>query len=85
MIGYSDAPLAWGQTRGMAQVLGVNLPDAVVSGWLTRKELGRIVDTCQACLQKQDCLQWLAKATASPCLPVFCPNRKALMDLSENR
>lgn len=85
MIGYSDAPQAWSQTRGMARVLKVNLPDAVVSGLLTRKELGQIVDQCQSCPHTEQCLHWLAKATTAPCLPVFCPNRSVLLGLAESR
>jgi hypothetical protein len=82
MIGYSDAPMAWGLTRGMARLLGVNLPNAVVDGWLSRAELARLVDRCQACGQKQACTAWLATAASAPCLPVFCPNKPELEVLS---
>lgn len=82
MIGYAEAPLAWGLTRGMARVLGVNLPSAVVEGWLSRKELGALVDRCAACSQKSACTAWLATAISTPCPPVFCPNKSALEVLS---
>ncbi|MFN4130696.1 MAG: DUF6455 family protein [Paracoccaceae bacterium] len=82
MIGYSETPLAWGLTRGMARVLGVNLPSAVVEGWLSRKELGQLVDCCEACTQKPACMAWLATTAGSPCPPVFCPNKSALEVLS---
>ena len=36
MIGYPEAPKAWWLTRGMARISGVNLPRAVVEGWLQR-------------------------------------------------
>lgn len=78
MIGYSEAPIAWGLTRGMARVLGVNLANAVVDGWLSRAELGALVDRCQSCEQKSACTLWLAKAASAPCLPVFCPNKPAI-------
>lgn len=78
MLGYSDAPLAWGLTRGMARSLGVNLTSAVVDGWLTRPELARLVDRCQTCEQKPACMKWLSVAAATPCVPVFCPNKEAL-------
>jgi hypothetical protein len=39
MIGYPEAPRAWWLTRGMARISGVNLPRAVVEGWLQRDEL----------------------------------------------
>ncbi|RGP35235.1 DUF6455 family protein [Pseudotabrizicola alkalilacus] len=82
MIGYSETPLAWGLTRGMARVLGVNLAAAVVEGWLSRKELGHLVDRCEACSQKAACSAWLATAAGGPCPPVFCPNKSALEVLS---
>ncbi|MCU0900564.1 MAG: DUF6455 family protein [Cypionkella sp.] len=82
MIGYADSPLAWGLTRGMARLLGVNLPSAVVEGWLSRKELGQLVSRCEACGQKTACTNWLAVAHGSRCPPVFCPNKTALEDLT---
>ncbi|WP_232622628.1 DUF6455 family protein [Pseudorhodobacter sp. MZDSW-24AT] len=82
MIGYAESPLAWGLTRGMARLLGVNLPSAVVEGWLTRRELGQLVARCEACGQKSACTAWLAIAAGTPCLPVFCPNKSALEVLS---
>jgi hypothetical protein len=82
MIGYTEAPLAWGLTRGMARLLGVNLPSAVVEGWLSRKELGQLVDRCNACTQKTACTAWIASAKGSVCPPVFCPNKAALEVLS---
>ena len=82
MIGYSEAPMAWRLTRGMARVLGVNLPTAVVDGWLSRAELATLVNRCQACSQQAACTAWLATAATSPCLPVFCPNKPELEVLS---
>ncbi len=82
MIGYTDNPAAWGLTRGMAHVLGVRLTDAVVDGWLSRAELGTLVDRCEACDQKTACSAWLSQASALPCMPVFCPNKSALEVLS---
>ena len=70
--------MAWGLTRGMARVLGVSLPKAVVEGWLSRAELAVLVGRCQACPQKSACTRWLASAATSPCLPVFCPNKSEL-------
>lgn len=78
MIGYSDAPLAWSLTRGMARVLGVRLTDAVLDGWLSRAELAKLVGRCEACSQKAACTAWLAQAATSPCPPVFCPNKTEL-------
>lgn len=78
MLGYSESPMAWGLTRGMARLLGVNLPHAVVDGWLTRRELATLVERCSNCGQSAACTQWLATAVSAPCLPVFCPNKKEL-------
>lgn len=82
MIGYADSLLAWGLTRGMARLLGVNLATAVVDGWLSRRELGQLVDRCEACSQKEACTAWLATAAGSSCPPVFCPNKSAIEGLS---
>lgn len=82
MIGYTEAPMAWGLTRGMARVLGVNLPGAIVDGWLSRAELAALVDRCQVCTQQPACTAWLAHAASAPCLPVFCPNKRDLEVLS---
>jgi hypothetical protein len=82
MIGYVEAPLAWGLTRGMAQVLGLSLPEAVVDGWLSRSELANLVDRCQACARSADCTGWLARVTKADALPDFCPNKSAIEALA---
>lgn len=74
MIGFTEAPQAWSLTQGMARLAGVNLPSAVIEGWLTRRELSRLVGRCQSCGQSQRCLPWLAMARAAP-LPEYCPNK----------
>lgn len=78
MIGYVEAPLAWGLTRGMGRVLGVNLADAVIEGWLSRAELAVLVGRCQACDRAGDCTTWLARQVAAEALPGFCPNKGPL-------
>lgn len=78
MIGYVEAPMAWALTRGMARVLGVNLTDAVVDGWLGREELATLVDRCQACDRSAQCTHWLGSVTKAPALPAFCANKAAL-------
>jgi len=78
MIGYSDAPRAWGFTRGAARVVGVNLTDAVLEGWLSRGELGQIVDTCTSCQQAQPCTDWLAHTAKADHLPGYCPNKAVI-------
>ena len=65
MIGYVEAPMAWGLTRGMGRVLGVNLADAVIEGWLSRAELAVLVGRCQACDKAEDCTRWLARRAVS--------------------
>lgn len=82
MIGYVEAPRAWGLTRGMARVLGLNLTRAVLDGWLTRDELAVIVDRCQECDRCGDCTAWLARMVSSEALPGFCPNKTLLEALS---
>lgn len=81
MIGYPEAPKAWWLTRGMARIAGVNLPRAVVEGWLQRSELEDLVTRCCACGNGSDCEQWLAKSGDAQQMPMFCPNRNALQSL----
>jgi hypothetical protein len=81
MIGYVEAPMAWGLTRGMARAVGVNLTGAVVEGWLSRAELGDLVDRCQACGRIEDCTRWMARHVTAEALPEFCPNKRPLESL----
>lgn len=62
----------------MARLIGVNLTGAVVEGWLTRAELGEMVDRCQACPASETCTRWLGTHISAPALPAFCPNKSAL-------
>jgi hypothetical protein len=78
MIGYAEAPKAWGLTRGMGRVLGVSLTGAVVEGWLQRGELAALVDRCQACGQDADCTGWLASHVTAETLPDFCANKDGI-------
>jgi hypothetical protein len=81
MLGFTEAPLAWGLTQGMARVVGVNLPAAVVEGWLSRAELARLVSRCQTCGRAQACIHWLAVARNAP-MPDACPNKPELESLA---
>lgn len=81
MIGFAEAPRAWSHTRGMASVLGYSLTTAVVEGWLSRNELGRLVDACEACGQTGPCVDWLARNVSSDTLPAFCRNSATLAAL----
>ena len=74
MIGVVDAPRAWGQVRGMARSVGVDLVAAVTEGWMTRAELGAMLDTCVGCVHADDCLIWLGGHVSSDLPPSFCGN-----------
>jgi len=78
MIGYPEAPKAWWLTRGMARICGVNLPQAVVDGWLPRRELETLIARCAACDRGKDCESWLATAGGARQMPVYCPNRQMI-------
>lgn len=78
MMGYVEAPMAWGLTRGMGRAVGVNLTDAVVDGWLTRAELADLVERCQACDRAEDCTRWLGSHVSAEALPAFCPNKAGI-------
>ncbi|MFM7335006.1 MAG: DUF6455 family protein [Tabrizicola sp.] len=75
MIGYPEAPRAWWLTRGMARISGVNLPRAVVEGWLQRDELEELIARCAACRQSEVCETWLVQSGAAQAMPDFCPNK----------
>ena len=77
MIGYPDAFRAW-WTRGMARISGVNLPRAVVEGWLQRSELDSLVNRCAACGRGLQCESWLARSGAAHNMPEFCPNKPGI-------
>ena len=82
MIGYPEAPKAWFLTRGMARISGVNLPQAVVEGWLPREELEALIARCAACTHGRDCEAWLAASGGAQAMPSFCPNRRAIEALA---
>jgi hypothetical protein len=82
MIGYPEAPRAWWLTRGMARVAKVNLPQAVVDGWLSRDELALLIARCEGCTATDRCQTWLASSGAAPAMPQFCPNKPAIEALS---
>ena len=78
MIGYEDTPKAWWLTRGMARISGVNLPQAVVEGWLQRDELEELVNRCAACRNWRECEAWLSRSGPARTMPDFCPNKAAI-------
>jgi len=78
MIGYEAMPRAWWLTRGMARVCGVNLPRAVVEGWLQRDELAALVARCAACGRVELCETWLVTSGPRRAMPDFCPNKPGI-------
>lgn len=84
MLGYPEAPRAWWLTRGMARLVGVNLPQAVVDGWLSREELSALVMRCESCTCHGRCDSWLAQSGDAHEMPGFCPNKPGLEALSPN-
>ena len=78
MIGYPEAPKAWWLTRGMARISGVNLPQAVVEGWLMRDELEDLIARCAACPHGAECEAWLMQSGAATVMPDFCPNKAGI-------
>ncbi|MBP9184842.1 MAG: hypothetical protein KBF78_17035 [Fuscovulum sp.] len=82
MIGFSEAPRAWWLTRGMARIIGVNLSQAVVDGWLSRDELAGIVARCEGCRLQTSCDRWLALSGRERSMPDFCPNKPVIESLS---
>jgi hypothetical protein len=83
MIGYPDAPKAWWLTRGMARIAGVNLPHAVVDGWLKRTELEDLVTRCATCTLSESCETWLSQSGNAVAMPHFCPNKPKIEALHD--
>lgn len=81
MIGYARAPGAFGRTRAMARVVGLDLTAAVVEGWLSRAELEALISRCASCGRAGDCDRFLSTARPGAALPPHCANRTALDDL----
>lgn len=82
MIGYVEAPRAWWMAHGMARVAGVNLPRAVLDGFVERRELARMVNRCQGCIQTEACQVWLGAGARNRPLPQWCANKDAIESLS---
>ena len=83
MFEYTQAPITWALVRGMAQRAGFDAPRAVLDGWLSRAELGRLVDMCQKADCAKGCMDVLAtpsKTTAAP--PQFCAIKAELEALA---
>lgn len=81
MIGIADETGAWTLTKAMARRAGVDLPAAVVEGWLTRPEVSRLVCTCERCGLTSLCTDWLATPRV-PHLPAFCRNKDEIEALA---
>lgn len=73
---YPTAPQAWDRTRHMARSIGVDLPRAVLDGWLTRRDLDSLVCACAACASTT----CPPPATGRP-EPSACTNRATLESL----
>ncbi len=82
MIGFPEAPRAWGLTRGMARLLGFSLPQAVVEGWLSRRELALLVQACARCDCQGHCDRMLSHPGPAAGVPGFCPNKQGLEALA---
>ncbi|MFM2390026.1 MAG: hypothetical protein RLZZ437_1581 [Pseudomonadota bacterium] len=82
MLGYADAPEAWGRAQRMAQARRLNLAAAVVDGWLNRSELGELVDQCRTCLKGVQCNAWVSDHRFAPAVPAFCANKPLIEALA---
>ena len=84
MIGYVEAPITWGLVRGMARRVGLDVPRAIVEGWLTRAELAKIIAQCQSAGCAKGCMLVLATPSgpASQSPPSFCAIKAELEALA---
>ena len=74
-MGFIASPFAWGLTRGMARVLGINLVEAVAEGWFSRRDLAEMVETCETCEEMRRCTVFLGLTPRAESLPAFCANK----------
>ena len=81
MIGLAGTSEAWGLTKAMAGRAGVDLPGAVVEGWMTRRDLTRLVSACEGCGLMARCSDWLVRP-ATGRLPAWCRNRDEIEALA---
>lgn len=82
MTEIQEMPQAWALTQGMARVVGVSLPRAVIAGGLTRADLARLVERCQCCGQSGKCIHWLASSGPARALPGYCANKAGIEALA---
>jgi len=84
MIGYVDAPITWSLVRGMARRAGVDVPRAVIDGWLTRADLAEIVERCATGACAKGCIDVLATSNGSVAQspPSFCAIKAELEALA---
>ena len=75
MLDDGAAPLAFGLTRGMARVIGVDIIRSVGAGRISRDEFEALVDRCTACPHHLRCAQYLGVTLKAPSLPAHCPNK----------
>ena len=83
MLFGGPAPMAYGLTRGMARVIGIDLIGAASDGQITHRELEAMIDTCAACPHTARCTQFLAVTLETAQPPEYCgikPSLKALKD-----
>ena len=80
-MGYVEAPRAWGLVRGMGRAVGLDLVAAVREGWLSRGDLGSLVETCESCEMAERCTAWLATHVQAETTPTFCRNGQELATL----
>lgn len=73
MTGPDEVSRAWAYTRGVARVIGVNLPAAVQNGQISRDRLDDLVQTCTHCRFAAGCTDWLAHTVKADHPPGFCP------------
>jgi hypothetical protein len=87
MIGFVEAPVTWCLVRGMARRAGLDVPRAVVEGWLTRAELAALIARCQTAGCSKGCMDVLAKPTglATHAPPSFCAIGAELEALAPER
>ncbi len=81
MIGWGGTTGPWVLADGMARTAGLDLPGAVLEGWLRRDELGQIVTRCAACGSTVDCAGWIGRR-ARDALPGFCANKAEIEALA---
>ncbi|MDV7270424.1 DUF6455 family protein [Thioclava sp. A2] len=70
-------------TRSLARKMGVNLTEAMHSGFLTQEDFAQMITACRCCAHGETCLAYLSESGGpAETAPECCSNKEILGELS---